>query len=104
MAQHCYDPLDPTWFDPAATRAERDRTFHICSDCRVCVKLCPSFKDLFRMIDDRGGRSPVDELTDDQHRHVVDECYQCKLCFVICPYTPEQQQDWVVDFPALMQR
>ena len=33
-------------------------------------------------------------LTDAEHERVVDECYQCKLCYVICPYTPDQQQEW----------
>ncbi len=64
MAQHLYDPLDSSWTDPGATRAERDRTFHICSDCRVCVKLCPSFRSLFEMIDDLGGTERVDESSD----------------------------------------
>ena len=99
-----YDPLDTKYLDPHDTRAERDRTFHICSDCRVCVKLCPSFKDLFRMIDDRGGTEQVDELSAEEHRQVVDECFQCKLCYVICPYTPDQHQEWVIDFPRLMLR
>ncbi|MGQ0823457.1 MAG: heterodisulfide reductase-related iron-sulfur binding cluster [Actinomycetota bacterium] len=104
MAIHLYDPLAPDFSDPVATLAERDRTFHICSDCRVCVKLCPSFRSLFEMIDDLGGTERVDELTDAQHRRVVDECYQCKLCYVICPYTPDQHQEWRVDFPQLMLR
>jgi Fe-S oxidoreductase len=104
MAQHLYDPLDPSWSDAAATRAERDRTFHICSDCRICVKLCPSFRSLFEMIDDLGGTEHVDELTPAQHKRVVDECYDCKLCYVICPYTPDQQQEWRIDFPQLMLR
>ena len=104
MAQHLYDPLDPSWFDVGATRAERDRTFHICSDCRVCVKLCPSFRSLFEMIDDLGGSDHAGELDDAQHKRVVDECYQCKLCYVICPYTPDQQQEWRIDFPQLMLR
>jgi len=104
MAQHLYDPLDPSWFDVGATRTERDRTFHICSDCRVCVKLCPSFRSLFEMIDDLGGSDHAGELDDAQHRRVVDECYQCKLCYVICPYTPDQLQEWRVDFPQLMLR
>jgi Fe-S oxidoreductase len=104
MAQHLYDPLDPSWSDPAATRAERDRTFHICSDCRICVKLCPSFRSLFEMIDHLGGTEHVDELTPAQHKRVVDECYECKLCYVICPYTPDQQQEWRIDFPQLMLR
>ena len=104
MAQHLYDPLDPAFGDPAATRVERDRTFHICSDCRMCVKLCPSFRSLFEMIDDLGGSDHTSELSDAQHKRVLDECYQCKLCYVICPYTPDQQQEWRVDFPQLMLR
>ncbi|MDP9334612.1 MAG: heterodisulfide reductase-related iron-sulfur binding cluster [Actinomycetota bacterium] len=104
MAQHLYDPLDPSWFDVDATRAERDRTFHICSDCRICVKLCPSFRSLFEMVDELGGSDHAGELSDAQHKRVVDECYQCKLCYVICPYTPDQQQVWRVDFPQLMLR
>jgi glycerol-3-phosphate dehydrogenase subunit C len=104
MAQHLYDPLDPSWFDADATRAERDRTFHICSDCRICVKLCPSFRSLFEMVDELGGSDHAGELGDSQHKRVVDECYQCKLCYVICPYTPAQQQEWRVDFPQLMLR
>jgi glycerol-3-phosphate dehydrogenase subunit C len=104
MAQHLYDPLDPSWFDVASTRSERDRTFHICSDCRICVKLCPSFRSLFEMVDDLGGNDHASDLSDAQHKRVIDECYQCKLCYVICPYTPDQQQEWRVDFPQLMLR
>jgi Fe-S oxidoreductase len=104
LALHLYDPQAPDFYDTAVARAERDRTFHICSDCRVCVKLCPSFKSLFAMIDDLGGTEHVDELSSDQHKRVVDECYQCKLCYVICPYTPDQQQEWRIDFPQLMLR
>ena len=105
MATHLYDPLDPTYYDPAATRVERDRTFQICSDCRICVRFCPSFKDLFRMIDERDdGAHDVTFLDDHQHKVVVDECYQCKLCYVVCPYTPDQGQEWKVDFPRLMLR
>ncbi len=99
-----YDPLAPNYFDSNDARAERDRTFHQCSDCRVCVRLCPSFKDLFSMIDDLGGTEHTEELTPAQHRQVVDECFQCKLCYVICPYTPDQGQEWQIDFPRLMLR
>jgi glycerol-3-phosphate dehydrogenase subunit C len=99
-----YDPLDPSYLDPQTARDERDRTFHICSDCRICVKLCPSFKSLFRMVDERGGNEVAGELSAAEHQQVVDECYQCKLCYVICPYTPDQQQEWVIDFPRLMLR
>jgi glycerol-3-phosphate dehydrogenase subunit C len=105
VATHLYDPLDPSYYDPEDARAERDRTFQICSDCRVCVRFCPSFKDLFRMIDEyEDGAHDVKVLTDEQQKVVVDECYQCKLCFVVCPYTPDQQQEWKIDFPRLMLR
>ncbi|MSO79795.1 MAG: ferredoxin [Acidimicrobiia bacterium] len=105
MVTHLYDPLDAAYLDSADARIERDRTFQICSDCRVCVKFCPSFKDLFRMIDERDdGARDVKFLTDDQQKVVVDECYQCKLCYIVCPYNPEQGQVWVIDFPRLMLR
>src|SRR4051812_27091680 len=70
----------------------------------MCVKLCPSFRSLFEMIDDLGGSEETENLTDAQHKRVLDECYQCKLCYVICPYTPDQLQEWKVDFPQLMLR
>lgn len=103
--KNLYDPLAPAYFDATDARSERDRTFQICSDCRVCVRFCPSFKDLFRMIDTRDdGAHDVSFLSDEEHRQVVDECYQCKLCYVVCPYTPGKEQDWVIDFPRLMLR
>ena len=104
MVTHLYEPLDPSYFDADDARAERDRTFQICADCRLCVRLCPSFKDLFRMIDTHEGVHPARELTDAEHEVVVDECYQCKLCYVVCPYTPDQEQEWKIDFPRLMMR
>ena len=105
MTAHLYDPLHDDYNNPSDARRERDRTFQICSDCRICVRLCPSFKSLFRMIDERDdGATDVTFLSDEQHRLVVDECYQCKLCYVVCPYTPGQEQEWKVDFPRLMLR
>ena len=68
------------------------------------MRFCPSFKDLFKMIDEKEDASDVSVLTDAQHEVVVDECYQCKLCYVVCPYTPGNEQEWVVDFPRLMLR
>jgi Fe-S oxidoreductase len=100
-----YDPLDPSYLDPVATRAERDRTFQACSDCRICVRLCPSFRSLFSMVDAYDdGADDVAVLSDAEHQRVVDECYQCKLCYVVCPYVPEREQELVIDFPRLMLR
>lgn len=45
---------------------------------------------------------PVSALTDDDHKKLVDECYQCKLCYNMCPYHPPHR--YQLDFPRLMQR
>ena len=37
-------------------------------------------------------------------RRVTDLCWQCKLCYIKCPYTPDQGHAWMVDFPRLLQR
>ena len=63
MALHLYDPLAPDFYDAGAARAERDRTFQVCSDCRVCVRYCPSFKDLFKMIDEHEDAADVSVLS-----------------------------------------
>lgn len=47
-------------------------------------------------------KDPVEALTDDDHKKLVDECYQCKLCFNLCPYHPPHR--YQLDFPRLMQR
>ena len=44
----------------------------------------------------------VEDLTDAEQDQVVDECYQCKLCYVKCPYVPPHE--WKLDFPRLLLR
>lgn len=44
----------------------------------------------------------VDALTKADLRQVVDLCYNCKLCYPICPYKPPHE--FAVDFPRLMVR
>ncbi len=46
--------------------------------------------------------NPVDRLGAADIRQVVDLCYNCKLCFPICPYVPPHEFE--VDFPRLMLR
>ncbi|MBI4425923.1 MAG: anaerobic glycerol-3-phosphate dehydrogenase subunit C [Elusimicrobia bacterium] len=45
---------------------------------------------------------PVKALAEADHRRVVDECYECRLCFNHCPYHPPHRFD--LDFPRLMLR
>jgi glycerol-3-phosphate dehydrogenase subunit C len=35
---------------------------------------------------------------------VTELCWQCKLCYVKCPYSPDEGHDWLVDVPALLSR
>ena len=99
-----YDPHHPLYLDEADSRAELTRVFDLCHGCRACINLCPSFPTLFGYVDQgvvRGGGAG--EMTPAQQDHVNDECFQCKLCYVQCPYAPGQHE-WALDFPRLMLR
>ncbi len=82
--------------------AELRRVYDICSGCRRCLPLCPSFKVLFDRLDVEAVDGDVDKLVAGDVKEVVDLCYQCKLCYNHCPYTPPHR--WQVDFPRLMLR
>ncbi|MFZ4585375.1 MAG: heterodisulfide reductase-related iron-sulfur binding cluster [Acidimicrobiia bacterium] len=112
-AETLYDPRAPEFLDPADARSERDRTFQICADCRLCVKYCFSFKSLFELIDaaqeqmgpNADHHDATLQLTDANHERIVDECFQCKLCYINCPYTLDKPEaEWKIDFPDLMLR
>jgi glycerol-3-phosphate dehydrogenase subunit C len=97
-----YDPKDSLYFDQADVREELTRVYQLCHGCRRCVELCASFPTLFEMIDAHDDRD-AGRLTPAEQDQVVDECFQCKLCYVDCPYTPELHE-WNLDFPRLMLR
>lgn len=42
------------------------------------------------------------DLSASQVDHIVDLCFQCKLCYPNCPYTPPH--DFALDFPRLLLR
>ncbi len=44
----------------------------------------------------------VSKVTSGDYRRIVDLCWQCKLCFNHCPYTPPHRFD--IDFPRLLLR
>jgi Fe-S oxidoreductase len=97
-----YDPKHSSYFDEADLRNEMTRVFDICTGCRLCVELCPSFPSLFELVG-RFDDHDAGRLTPAEQDRVVDECFQCKLCYVTCPYTPGVHE-WAVDFPRLMLR
>jgi glycerol-3-phosphate dehydrogenase subunit C len=92
----------PEFWKLDAVDAELRRVYDICSGCRRCLPLCPSFKVLFDRLDTDAVDGDVEKLPAKDVKEVVDLCYQCKLCFNHCPYTPPHR--WQVDFPRLMLR
>ena len=74
----------------------------------MCVKFCGSFPKMFDAVDDyctEGKYAEVDtkKIKPDDVKQIVDLCFQCKLCYVECPYTPGDHE-WNIDFPRLMAR
>jgi Fe-S oxidoreductase len=103
-----YDPTDARYYDEKDLRAETERIFGLCADCRMCVKFCGSFPKMFDAIDNYctvGKYAEVDttKLKAEDVKTIVDDCFQCKLCYIKCPYTPGDH-DWSIDFPRLMAR
>jgi Fe-S oxidoreductase len=103
-----YDPTDPRYYDAKDLRSEAERIFNLCADCRLCVRYCGSFPKLFDAIDtyctdEKYAEVDTKKLKTEDINEVVDLCFQCKLCYIKCPYTPGNH-DWAIDFPRLMAR
>jgi glycerol-3-phosphate dehydrogenase subunit C len=103
-----YDPTDPRYYDAKDLRSEAERIFSVCADCRLCVRYCGSFPKLFDAIDtyctdEKYAEVDTKKLKAEDVREVVDLCFQCKLCWIKCPYTPGNHE-WAIDFPRLMAR
>jgi glycerol-3-phosphate dehydrogenase subunit C len=106
--QPAYDPTDARYYDEKDLRSELERVFSLCADCRLCVKLCGSFPKMFNAIDDycteeKYAEVDTKKLKADDVSEVIDLCFQCKLCYIKCPYTPGDH-DWAIDFPRLIAR
>ena len=100
-------PHDPRYFDPRDLEQELKRAFQICHECRMCVNYCGSFPDLFGRIDahiEAGIAEGAEKLDDAAIKSVGDQCWQCKLCYIKCPYTPDEDAKEMLDFPRLMAR
>ena len=97
-----FDIRSAQFWDRKDVDGELRRVYDICNGCRRCLPLCPSFKVMFDRIDVDEVDGDVDKLPAAHVKEVVDLCYQCKLCYNHCPYTPPHR--WAVDFPRLMLR
>ena len=96
------DIRQPEFWNLDSVDRELRRVYDICSGCRRCLPLCPSFKVMFDRLDTEAVDGDVLKLPAKDVKEVVDLCYQCKLCYNHCPYTPPHR--WQVDFPRLMLR
>lgn len=102
-----YDPGEPKYWDEQGLDQEVRRAFEICHGCRMCFKYCDSFPRLFDLIDKHEGDQPgaaVHALGDESVDAVMNDCFQCKLCEVQCPYTPRDGHEFRLDFPKLVHR
>ncbi len=98
-----YDTADPRYWDADLLNKEIERTFEICHGCRMCFKFCDSFPRLFDLIDNTHD-GDVRGLTAGETDQVMDDCFQCKLCEVQCPYTVRDKHEYQLDFPRLVHR
>ena len=99
-------PNDARYWDERDLEYELKRTFEICHGCRMCVNYCGSFPDMFARVDrdiENGAEGSERLLTADFHS-VTDLCWQCKLCYIKCPYTPDEGHEWAIDVPRLLGR
>jgi Fe-S oxidoreductase len=43
-------------------------------------------------------------MTQEETDRILDGCFQCKICYVKCPYTPDDKHEFQLDFPRLLLR
>lgn len=100
-------PNDARYFDARDLEAELRRTFQVCHECRMCVNYCGSFPELFKRVDrdiESGRAEGAEKLDNADFKAIGDECWQCKLCYIKCPYTKDDGATELLDFPRLMAR
>ena len=102
-----WSPKEPRYWDARDLERELRRTFQVCHECRMCVTYCGSFPILFGAVDraiDSGKAEGAETIEADTITEVSDHCWQCKLCYIKCPYTEDEGAAETLDFPRLMAR
>lgn len=95
------------YWDERDLEGEMKRVFEVCHSCRMCVSFCGSFPDLFARVDrdiETKHAHGAELLDVKDFTSVTDLCWQCKMCYIECPYTPDQGHEWMIDVPRLLQR
>jgi len=101
------NPNDERFWDARDLETELRRQFEVCHGCRMCVSYCGSFPDMFARVDrdiEKRGATGAELLDADDFRSITELCWQCKLCYIDCPYTPDQKHAWALDIPKLLGR
>jgi glycerol-3-phosphate dehydrogenase subunit C len=102
-----FDPNDARYWDARDLEVEMRRVFEICHGCRMCVGYCGTFPDVFARVDraiDERGATGAEQLDAEAFAQATELCWQCKLCYVKCPYTPDEGHEWMVNVPRLLMR
>lgn len=106
-AAPCTDPNEERYWDARDLESEVRRVFEICHGCRMCVTFCGSFPEMFARVDrdvETKGTTGAEALGASDFAAVTDLCWQCKLCYIKCPYTADEKHEWLVDVPRLLAR
>ncbi|MEN0063455.1 MAG: heterodisulfide reductase-related iron-sulfur binding cluster [Myxococcota bacterium] len=99
----CTDPKKAKYWQFEMLDLEVTRQFEVCHECRLCTEFCEVFPTLYTLVDE-GHEGNVTMLTAGEVNDVMDACFQCKLCEVRCPYTPQKGHDYQLDLPKLVHR
>jgi glycerol-3-phosphate dehydrogenase subunit C len=73
----------------------------------MCVGYCGTFPDLFARVDrdvETRGATGAELLDAEAFESATELCWQCKLCYVKCPYTKDEGHEWQLDLPRLLSR
>jgi glycerol-3-phosphate dehydrogenase subunit C len=101
------DPNDERYWDARDLESEMRRTFEVCHNCRMCVGYCGTFPDLFARLDhdiEKCGATGAELLDAEAFASATELCWQCKLCYIKCPYTKDEGHEWTLDVPRLLLR
>src|ERR1700722_6514195 len=101
------DPNGERYWDARDLEGEMRRTFEICHNCRMCVGYCGTFPDVFRRVDrdiETRGATGAELLDAEAFESATELCWQCKLCYIKCPYTKDEGHEWLLDVPRLLTR
>jgi glycerol-3-phosphate dehydrogenase subunit C len=102
-----FDPNDERYWDPRDLESEMRRVFEICHGCRMCVGYCGTFPDVFARIDrdiEKRSATGAEMLDAGTFASATELCWQCKLCYIKCPYTRDDGHEWMLDMPRLLMR